>query len=173
MFLKINFEETRLLYHEYLKCVKKEGGSPNKDLANEARRRLKQLEILMELIASMTVKEMNSRHINIPSDELWMYVECFYYLAFRTRNVIKNLPRLGSFDCSGIRNVRNQLLEHPEKNNSKMLTESFSWGKASGPVIKARRKEKEVRIFPDVGLYENYLEFQKNLNDLLRKVVVE
>lgn len=171
MFLKINFEETRTLYHAYLVSVNKNKKNFNEDLSREVGRRLKQLSVLMELIAQLTVKETNSQYSNVPSDELWMYVECFYYLAFRTRNVIRSLPDLRSFDCTGIRNVRNQLLEHPENSRSRMFTESFSWGKASGPVIKARRKEKEVRIFPDVGLYENYLEFQENFNKLLKKIV--
>ena len=163
MFLKINFEETKSLYHEY---TKSRGGS------KEVARRLRQLSMLMELIAQLAVKEMNAKNSNIPSEELWMYVECFYYLAFRTRNIIRNLPGLNSFDCPGIRNVRNKLLEHPEKSGA-VLRQSFSWGRASGPVIKARRMEKEIRIFPDVGLYENYLEFQENLNVLLKKATLD
>jgi hypothetical protein len=173
MFLKINFKETGSLYYAYIQHAKRNNIELNKELIREVGRRLKQLSILMEIIAQLTVRESNSKNSNIPSNELWMYVESFYYLAFRTRNVIKRLPGLSSFDCPGIRNVRNHLLEHPENKNSGILTESFSWGKASGPVIKVRRKEIERRIFPDAGLYANYLEFQEKLKLLLEKRVLK
>ena len=48
------------------------------------------------------------------SFEMETLVEAFYYFAFRLRQVIQQLPDLNNFECKGVRNVRNKLLEHPE-----------------------------------------------------------
>jgi len=167
MYQKIDSQKTQQLYWNYRQHLSKERIKHNGSLVKEVAQRLQQLSLLMEIISALTVREMNSKTSLIPSIELWMYVECFYYLAFRTRRVIKSLPKLSSFESPGIRDVRNHLLEHPEGLKSDLLKRSFSWGKGGGPVLKAQRHAENALVFPDAGLYANYLEFQENLNNLL------
>ena len=54
------------------------------------------------------------------SFEMKLLTESFYYLAGRVRTIVANpgkpLPGLGSFECEGVRDVRNKLLEHAEGN---------------------------------------------------------
>jgi hypothetical protein len=83
----------------------------------------------------------------------------FYYFAGRARHVIRRLPKLQKFDSVGARTVRNQLIEHPEGNDSGVIFGGFGFGGAQGPVIKAWRLEDQKHIHPDAGLYVNALEF--------------
>src|SRR5262245_30959232 len=51
------------------------------------------------------------------SDELRVLLEAFYYSAHRVRDILRDhkadLPKIVGFECSGIRDVRNHLVEHP------------------------------------------------------------
>ena len=99
--------------------------------------------------------------------EMELLSESFYYLAGRARTIIKHkdkpLPGLTRFECAGVRNTRNKLLEHPESSDSGVHTLSFGWGTPRGPIIKAIRLSSQTDIFPDNGLYENAVEFRDNL----------
>lgn len=106
------------------------------------------------------------------SFEMKLLTECFYYLAGRVRAIVKNprkpLPGLVSFECEGVRNVRNKLLEHAEGNDSQVSIQSFGSGGQNGPVLKAIRYAGQEQVFPDRGLYANAEEFRENLEKVLR-----
>ena len=105
------------------------------------------------------------------SFEMRLLTEAFYYFAGRIRTILRNvkapLPGLTNFECVGVRNTRNKLLEHPEGADSQVFAHSFSWGGKDGPVIKAVRYDGQTRAFPDRGLYENAREFSSALNKTL------
>ena len=74
------------------------------------------------------------------SFEMEIFVEGFYYLAWRLRNVIQRLPGLKKFESQGVLNVRNHLIEHPEKKDSGVIHGCMSSGnKETGPVLKSTR----------------------------------
>lgn len=105
------------------------------------------------------------------TDELELSAECFYWIAGRTRTIIKKLPGLSSFEATGVRNVRNKLIEHPEKGDSGVVFGGFGWGGPNGPVVKAIRLEQQINIFPDKGLYLNAQEFFKNVQAVCEKAI--
>jgi hypothetical protein len=104
--------------------------------------------------------------------EMELLTEAFYYFAGRIRTIIKSpekpLPGLGAFECVGVRNTRNKLLEHAEGRDSRVHMIGFGWGAACGPVIKAIRQSEQVDVFPDKGLYLNAEEFRANLVRVLQ-----
>lgn len=107
--------------------------------------------------------------------EIEVFTESFYYLAHRTRVIFRNsifpFPGLKSFECEGVRNVRNKLLEHPEK-EGKILVQNFGMGGGEGPTLKPIRPEGQENVFPDSGLIANTLEFKDTLEKLLDSVLV-
>ena len=96
--------------------------------------------------------------IELP-DELELQSECFYWVANRARSILKQMPGLSSFEALGIRNVRNNLIEHPERPSSNIMISSFGYGMPQGPVLKALRYSHQTEIFPDAGLFVNAVEF--------------
>lgn len=107
--------------------------------------------------------------------EMKLLTEAFYYLAGRVRTILRNrqapLPGLSSFECEGVRDVRNKLLEHAEGGDSQVSIQSFACGADHGPVLKALRYSGQEHIFPDRGLYKNAEEFRDNLENCLRAVI--
>ena len=105
------------------------------------------------------------------SFELKLLTESFYYLAGRIRTITKHksrpLPELGVFECEGVRNVRNHLLEHAGGSSSQIFIQSFGSGGPNGPVIKAMRYGGQEQVFPDVGLYQNAEQFKLNFERVL------
>jgi hypothetical protein len=57
-----------------------------------------------------------------PSDELRTLLEAFYYNAHRVGDILRDssgdLPGPSRFDPVGVRNVRNHLIEHPNRKNA-------------------------------------------------------
>jgi hypothetical protein len=105
------------------------------------------------------------------SFELQLLTEAFYYFASRVRTILKHhlkpIPGLTKFECVGVRNTRNHLIEHAEGKDSQIFIRSFAWGGQQGPVLKAVRYGGQEGIFRDKGLYENAEEFRSNLEKLL------
>lgn len=123
--------------------------------------------------ASITREE--AKVVETAEFEMKLLVETFYYFAGRVRTILRNaqapLPGLTSFECAGVRNTRNKLLEHPEGKDSQVSIQSFGWGGSQGPVIKALRYGGQENVFPDRGLYENAEEFRVNLERNLRAFI--
>jgi len=98
-------------------------------------------------------------------DELILYVECFYYIAFRTLKIVKDLPKLKGLSAKKITLTRNQLIEHP--NN--IFSESARWSKQKGVQLRSIRQLGESTEFVDEGLVANLSEFQINLQKAVLK----
>ncbi|RFN59205.1 hypothetical protein [Marixanthomonas ophiurae] len=96
-----------------------------------------------------------------------LYAEMFYYKAFRLRNIIRYSAGLGkSFESKGIRNVRNILIEHPEKSGLEYI-HTFGLGvKEFGPILKSGNQYNDSK-FKDPGLFINASEFKTNLEKIL------
>jgi hypothetical protein len=110
--------------------------------------------------------------LRLNETEIRVLNEAFYYCAGRARTVLRvAFPGLRNFEAEGIRDVRNQLLEHPEGKNSTVIENGTSFGFDCGPVIKGVRRVDKVDIFPDKGLYVNAQEFATNLEVKLKQLL--
>ena len=105
------------------------------------------------------------------------YVETFYFIAFRVREILKKknnskylFPNLKNFESKGVCNVRNHLLEHPEKHGG-VLTQSFGVGGDIGPVLKLAHSENDRPDSKDKGMWLNINEFKTNLEKLLLRAL--
>lgn len=109
------------------------------------------------------------------SIELRLFTEAFYYFAARIRTILLHrthpLPYLQSFECKGVRDVRNHLIEHPEGVSSQVFVQSFSYGNAQGPILKDSRPPDQGSAFADHGLYRNAEEFKVNLEQVLKNAI--
>ena len=102
--------------------------------------------------------------------EMEFFVYSYYYIADRTKSVIKLLPGLNNFEASGVRSVRNQLIVHPERNDSRITNISFGWKTEGGPKIKPVRHPGQEKVWLDNGLYKNNEEFLVIFYSLLSKI---
>ena len=94
--------------------------------------------------------------------EIEILSEAFYYFAWRLRELLVRLPHLKKFNPRGIREVRHDLLEHPER-KSKALNPNFMYGLdvQQGPVLKPFG-ERRADVH-DRGLYVNAQEILDEL----------
>ena len=90
------------------------------------------------------------------NDSIEMYTEAFYYIAWRLRQVIRQLPKFRSFDPRGVRFVRNHMIEHPERHGKDVLW-AFSLNRDLGPVLLRASGADEQLL--DKGLWQNATEF--------------
>lgn len=176
------------LFDEYYRLMDKKEPNFNTDLASEGRKRLEQLKKILNILQNYDDEHRNFYkkvdtlvHGGPPiprgvvkkhSDDMEMaemYAECFYYIGFRLRSLVRILPNLNNFECVGIRNTRNKLIEHPEK-QSRVYIQSFAIGDW-GPVIKAARYEDQKDIYPANPLYEDALEMKNSLEKSLQRVI--
>ncbi len=114
-------------------------------------------------------------HILLASKfQMELFTECFYYISHRLLTLLKKgkaIPGL-KVEFQGARNVRNKLLEHPEKDkDSQVFIQSFGWGKENGPVLKAARYAGQEQVFPDKGLYANAAEIRDELEAILNRLL--
>ena len=184
----IDLLETLSLFRQYIHLLN-EHNAPRNDheLAAEARKRLRQLHMLLDLIyrtqrANKTYTDSLDQYEDLNGPEgkstfikifgsmenLELFTECFYLLAWRLRGVLRSLPLLGSFDCIGVRNVRNRLIEHPDPRDQPLLP-AFSLDDEKGPILKPFIGP-DGKILDD-GLWENAKEFKKNVNRLLKLAI--
>jgi len=140
---------------------------PRRELNLEVVKRLIQLDIVLEYL--------NKARMIRAEEEILLFTETFYHFAWRLVEVLnsskfsfegfsKRKPR-----AEGIRYVRNLLIQHPEKHETKILRPSFTMAAASGPVLKA------VRLGPDTvdavydrGLFANAQELHDEILQILR-----
>lgn len=158
---------------------------------HEVSKRLKQLSFLCDRIAayekkilklSMTVTFTNirderfSEYANLLF-EAEIFVESFYFVAFRVRETLIRrhsgaylFPDLKGFEATGVRDVRNHLLEHPEKHGG-VLPQCFGLGGHEGPKLKSALRDGDTPDSFDGGLWKNADEFSRNLEELLREAL--
>jgi hypothetical protein len=198
------FDSTKALFEVYrAKLNKEKPAGFNRDLAAEVSERLRQLSFLCDkikeleaqitqlgiLICEVTEKTKGTlsaedtaiahTRIGVHTSfgfEIRLYVETFYYFAFRIRTILqhksKPLFNLHKFECIGVRDVRNHLIEHPEKQGSPIYMQSWSvGGNTQGPQLKNARREIQASSFYDRGLWVNVEEFRINLEKLLDKAI--
>lgn len=134
------------------------------------------MQLARETGASVRYKRSDEKiEINKLMFEIELLTESFYYMAFRMRQLLKHnskpLPELHKFECVGVRNVRNKLIEHPEEKGSGVILQSFGVGGEQGPTLKVERPAGQENIFPDAGLKANSTEIRDELERLLDQAI--
>lgn len=161
---------------------------PRRELAVEISERLEQLVFIVDRVRALEGQlaavshepQAGTAYYESASEraarlEMHVLTESFYYCASRVRSIARNerypLPGLGSFECRAVRDIRNQLLEHPEGAASRILMSSFGRGGAGGPVIKPLRPVGRESVFPDAGLFANSEDFANALSNLIQEAL--
>ncbi len=120
----------------------------------------------------VAVKRMNDLEA-----ELFIFTEWFYYTAWRLREIIhsKNcgLPGLCGFEALGMRDVRNHILQHPEKYDVARQVQSTAIDDTVGPMLGNAYWSAPTKPFRDPGLYVNAFEFATNLQAVLTRAIEE
>jgi hypothetical protein len=192
------YPELITLFKNYSDLIQGNDDSRNyarEDLVAEVMERLQQLAYIVQNLHEIDIqygKKVIITKINDDGEEelynamferdqhllfvMRLLTESFYYFAFRVRQILKNkvhqFPHLKSFDPTGVRNVRNQLIEHPEGKDSLIFNRTFSWSQDSGMLLKSGRHLWEHDKFVDVGLKVNANEFCENLYSLLEQATI-
>ena len=107
--------------------------------------------------------------------ELFILTEWFYHTAWRLREIahpkVCALPGLCGLEAIGVRDVRNQILQHPEKFDLNRQTQSTGVSDDAGPMLGNAFWESPAKPFNDRGLYYNALEFAENLRAKLNAAI--
>jgi hypothetical protein len=159
-------------------------GNNNDDILLSAMIRVDQTIFLLKKILDLLD--------NFPSDnseqlflEAQTYVESFYYLAFsairllelhcerwepalRERSLTRPYFMSLRDKVKGVRNVRNQLIEHPESRDGILFWGGLKIGEPGGPILKFIdpffvRDLLGDKNHPDAGLFVNAKEFYEKL----------
>lgn len=181
-------------YYQLLDIVEPPQDGARADLAAEVRERLAQLAFitgqLEQINSQFGIMAMTTRtndrgeteHYSATAerDEQLRFVmrlltETFYYFAFRARQILRNdvhrFSGLRGFDCPGVRDVRNHLIEHPEGSHSRIFNRTFSWAMESGMQLKSARQDWEGSAFIDAGFNANAEEFANRLSASIRAAI--
>jgi hypothetical protein len=123
----------------------------------------------VEVVAAMSVTDRGMPAEFMQSqDQIRALADAFYYIAWRTREVIRQLPELKQFDPKGIRYVRNELIEHPEKPLA-----GWQFGGDFGVRLLVEVDGEAVVAPRDPGLYANANEFRDELLPRLSRTIPE
>jgi hypothetical protein len=181
-------------YCELLDAVEPTQDGARADLAAEVRERLEQLAFIADQLGDINsqfrvavmVTKINEKgeaeYYNAAPERdehlrfvMRLLTEAFYYFAFRTRQILRNdihrFSGLRTFDCPGVRDVRNHLIEHPEGAHSRIFNRTFAWAMESGMRLKAGRHEWENSAFHDAGFNANAAEFADQLSCCLQDAI--
>ena len=181
----LDFSVARNLLREYRLCISEPDDADTRAIACEAEIRLRQLDWVYQRVRRLqdeqvaTIRLMAegaSGEFEPPRDladrerdqaeEIGVLTEAFYYFAWRFRQVIRPLPGLSRYDPRGIRDVRNQLIEHPPEHGAK-LSHTRMTSSDTGPQLRVSRNA-DTRHYPvDRGLYHNAAEL---LNELMTRL---
>jgi len=135
------FSSTITLFDSYQSKYKKD--KPNQypsRWVHEVVKRLRQLSFICDQIKAYEKEIMSMTDaLNHPHSQKFsefsrylfeaeFFVESFYYIAFRVKEILTHIsggrnifPEFKNFNAIGLRNVRNHLLEHPEKHGGEVL----------------------------------------------------
>ena len=171
-------------------CQHNKSGGLEPSVVTEVLKRLAQMDRILTMVRSLDAESgaivagiaeyARTEQGDPPPPELWhrtsaigrdveMLTEAFYYFAFRFREVVRRIPGFANFDAVGVRDVRNHLIEHPER-TSKVLGGSFKHGGPEGPVLKPIRSEAQKDVSLDRGLFVNAAEMRDELQRRLARV---
>jgi len=108
------------------------------------------------------------------ADEMRVLLEAFYYNANRIRDLFRDsgrgLPGLARFEATGIRDVRNHLVEHPTRKRGVKVM-AIAVGGPLGPQLKPMRRANDATGTWDAGLSTNAREFCTSLESILQQAV--
>jgi hypothetical protein len=154
------FAPARDLYTVYVDAKGRRTREPSqheRDLSIEVRTRLEQLDYLLDRIRDLEAVRISVDAVPNISMLVRLYSEMFYYVAARFISLLQDNPaaRELSFECRTIMQIRNRLIEHPERDNGMPII-SFSWrhDDGGGPVLEGRPLPGKA-AFKDVGLFRN------------------
>ena len=132
----------------------------------EAEERLGQLDFLIDRITELQNRAAESELESALRDDLRFQLklsaESFYYFAARLTKILQRFPHLKNFDPPGVRDVRNHLIEHPDK-ASGVTQQNWSFGGEAGPAFKNIRRPNQKHVPIDRGLFINAGELRDNL----------
>jgi hypothetical protein len=77
-----------------------------------------------------------------------LFVECFYYIAFRCGKLASQLPGLDKLRFQRIKIVRNQLIEHSDGKDMQLFSPSSGWGPINGVLLRSVRQNGETEDIP-------------------------
>jgi hypothetical protein len=104
-------------------------------------------------------------------EELRVFAEAFYQCAHRLLVILDQcanmLPGLGSVSGTGVRRVRNNLIEHANKKGGRP-SYTFSLSNAAGIRLRSAAPADQPEVFVDEGLRANALELRGELEALFR-----
>jgi hypothetical protein len=179
----VNFEHTRGRFEKYRRVLLNQNTlSFNAGLVEEVSTRLEQLDIVLTKIQALDEERVRyltrkntagttAKFLRSNALEVRTFAEAFYYFASRLRSILRHkdkpCPFLGSFECPGVREVRNLLIEHPEGKNSRAFTWSWTVGGPGGPALKVHREADEQAAPIDLGLNVNAQELCDKLDTVL------
>jgi hypothetical protein len=107
-------------------------------------------------------------------DQLRLLVESFYYIAHRLVTVLDqcqaSLPDLKPVSAEAIRRVRNNLIEHANKQGGRFAY-SFSISNAAGVRLRSAAPAGSADTFLDEGIHRNANDLAGELNTMLREAV--
>ncbi len=154
----------------------------DKELVNEAREKDKNNENSMIKLVYTDASRPNCETLDISrspfkkQNELRILLEAFYYSAHRVQDIFKDgkveLPGINGFECFGVRNVRNHLVEHPSRKNG-VIVFSFATGGPVGPQFKPLRWSLDPEGITDEGLWKNSNDFKNEIESRLSKAIEE
>lgn len=165
-------EKAERLFRDYFQINGAEFRKTNINYRSEISVKLRQLSLIFSrLIDTSRLMDAETRRDRMPSnlslDSMKFYSEAFYWFAWRARQAMEFVPGLHKFDCPLVRNIRNRLLEHPEK-GSGIITGNFNTG-FEGPIVKPASMDKLHEW--DRGLFPNAVEYFDNLDAMLERAI--
>jgi hypothetical protein len=143
-------------------------------------------EAYMDLSAILNWKSVEGHKKEIRAEEeILLFTETFYHFAWRLVEVLRSTSSKSSFEgfiklkAEGIQTVRNHLVQHPERQKTKIFRPAFSIssnGAGAGPVLKSLGpvvqllpdKVEAVYDGPDRGLFVNAQELHDEILEILR-----
>ena len=155
---------------------------PSEPFIVEAHIRLKQAEYFLKKFRELDLQQASDddfvhataggglgTQIHDVGDVIKAHGEAFYYFAFRARDALAAIPGVDlRFEAIGVRNVRNHMVEHPDKGPGVMV----SWWMYDCPegLVLAPGSEVGQAKFKDAGLYPNAQEFIQKLTTKLDRL---
>ncbi len=151
------------------------------DQVREREARLRAAQARIAAIAADDQAEIyaafQQREALIPlDDQMRTYAEGFYYFAFRIVTISKAkqpalLPEIGEVDSSGVRTVRNKLLEHFYPDGRLAVADHWAHGGDQGPVLAAFATAGVDMSDSDQGLYVNAEQFRENFEGRILRAI--
>jgi len=109
----------------------------------------------VQTIAGYTVNSERRTGFSEEKKELRRMTLLYYQTAHMLLKRLRKLPALNNFQCTPMSIVRNQLMEHPEGENSKVVFDTFGYSDVNGPTVKALRRAGQSQQHPDPGFRVN------------------